>query len=228
VNWDANIAKVKRRINASDSMARAFSEVAAALDALNDSHTFFLPPTYTKRHDYGWQAQLIGDRCFVVRVKPGSDAEKKGLKQGDEVVALEGYTVSRGVFRKMEYVYNMLRPQNGLSLDLRDPAGKRRQLDIAAAEKETKRLTDLTGGTGDDIWDLVRQEENDENLGRARFAELSDAVAVLKFPGFHFSESEIDGMIGKARKHKALILDLRGNPGGSVETLRYLIGGFFE
>jgi carboxyl-terminal processing protease len=35
-------------------------------------------------------------------------------------------------------------------------------------------------------------------------------------------------MVGKARKHKALILDLRGNPGGSVETLKYLIGGCFE
>jgi C-terminal processing protease CtpA/Prc len=228
LNWDANIEEMKRRIKTSDSMARAYSEVAAALDALNDSHTFFLPPTYVKRHDYGWQAQVIGDRCFVIRVKPGSLAEKKGVKPGDELVALEGYTPDRGNFWKMEYVYNMLRPQNGLSLDLRDPAGQQRQVDVPATVKEMKRVTDLTGGTGDDIWELVRQDENDEHLGRARSAELSDDVMVLKFPGFHFNESEINSMIGKARKHKTLVLDLRGNPGGSVDTLTYLIGGFFD
>lgn len=35
-------------------------------------------------------------------------------------------------------------------------------------------------------------------------------------------------MIGKARKHDKLILDLRGNPGGSVETLKYLLGVVFD
>ncbi|HYK89710.1 MAG TPA: S41 family peptidase, partial [Acidobacteriota bacterium] len=53
-------------------------------------------------------------------------------------------------------------------------------------------------------------------------------VGILKFPGFFFSESEIDVMIGKARKHKVLVLDLRGNPGGSVDDLKYLIAGCFE
>jgi len=57
---------------------------------------------------------------------------------------------------------------------------------------------------------------------------LSDDVGVLKFPGFHFNQLEIDGMIGKARKYKALVLDLRSNPGGSVDTLKYLVAGFFE
>ena len=229
VDWDAKVEEMRQRINASESMTQAFSEVAAALDSLNDSHTFFVPPTYVKRHDYGWLAQVIGDRCFVVRVKPGSVAEKKGMKPGDELVALEGYTPNRGNFWKMEYVYNTLRPKNGLTLDLRDPAGKQRRLDVAATEKETKRVMDLTGmDNGNDMWDLIRQEESDQHLGRARFAELSDDVGILKFPEFDFTESEIEGMVGKARKHKALILDLRGNPGGSVETLKYLIGGCFE
>jgi carboxyl-terminal processing protease len=229
VNWDAKVEEMEQKIDATDSMNLALSKVAAALDSLNDSHTFFLPPAHAYRHDYGWQAQVIGDRCFVIRVRPGSDAEKKGVKPGDELVALNGFTPNRDNLWKMQYVFNTLRPQPALKLDLRDPAGKQRQVDVLTTVIEKKRVTDLTGGDGgNDIWDLIRQEQNAEHLGRDRFAELGDDVGILKFPGFFFSESEIDGMIGKARKHKALVLDLRGNPGGSVDTLKYLIAGFFE
>src|SRR5215469_2296337 len=35
-------------------------------------------------------------------------------------------------------------------------------------------------------------------------------------------------MINKARKYKAWIVDLRGNPGGSVETLKWFLGGIFD
>jgi C-terminal processing protease CtpA/Prc len=225
VNWDAKVEEMKQRINTSDSIPRALSEVAAALDALNDSHTFFLPPPHAYRHDYGWQAQMIGDRCFVLRVRPGSEAEKKGVKPGDELVGLNGFTPDRENFWKMQYVFNTLRPQPALRLDLRDPAGKQRQLDVAATVIEKKRIMDLTGN---DAWDMIREEESSEHLGRIRLSELGDDVAILKFPGFSFTESEIDGWIGKARKHKALVLDLRGNPGGSVDTLKYLIAGCFE
>ena len=229
VNWDAKVEEAKERIKASDSMNRALSEVAAALDALNDSHTFFVPPSHAYRHDYGWQAQNIGERCFVIRVRPGSDAEKKGVRPGDELVALNGFTPNRENFWKMQYVFNTLRPQAALRLALRDPAGKERQVDVATAMIEKKRVADLTGGGGGiDIFDLLRELEDAEHLGRARIAELSDDVGVLKFPGFYFSESEIEDMIGKVRKHKALVLDLRGNPGGGVDTLRYLIAAFFE
>ena len=94
---------------------------------------------------------------------------------------------------------------------------------------EKKRVVDLTGeGDAGDLWQLIRQEENADHLGRAQFAELNDDLGVLKFPGFYFDVSEIDAMIGKARKHKVLILDLRGNPGGSVDTLKDLIARFFE
>ena len=229
VNWDAKIEEMKQRIKTTDSMNRALSEIAAALDSLDDSHTFFLPPSHALHYDYGWQAQVIGDRCFILRVRPGSDAEKKGVKPGDELVALNGFTPNRDNLWKMQYVFNTLRPQPALRLDLRDPAGRQRQVEVVTTMIEKKRVTDLTAsGSDNDIWDLLRQEEDAEHLGRAQFAELNEDTGVLKFPGFHFNESEIENMIGKARKHKALVLDLRGNPGGSVDTLKYLIAGCFD
>ncbi len=66
------------------------------------------------------------------------------------------------------------------------------------------------------------------SLSRDRVVEMGDELVILKFPHFHFNELRIDSLIGKARKHRALILDLRGNGGGSEETLQYLLGGVFD
>ena len=63
---------------------------------------------------------------------------------------------------------------------------------------------------------------------RARYREYGDDLLVLKVPEFFFSASEVENMIGKARKHKSLIVDLRGNPGGAVDTLKYLLEGVFD
>jgi len=51
---------------------------------------------------------------------------------------------------------------------------------------------------------------------------------ILKLPAFMFDQDEIDKVMDKARKHQALVLDLRGNPGGAIETLKYVVGGIFE
>ena len=36
---------------------------------------------------------------------------------------------------------------------------------------------------------------------------------IWKMPWFYADSSELNALFGKARKHKTLILDLRGNPG---------------
>ena len=162
VNWDAQVETAKQRINSTDSMNRALSEVAAALDSLNDSHTFFLPPSHSNHYDCGWEAQMVGEHCLVTEVRPGSDAEKKGVRQGDELVALNGFTPSRDNLWKMEYVFRQLRPQPVLRLSLRDPGGKQRQMDATTTVVQNKRVKDLTGRSSDnDIWDLVREGERD-------------------------------------------------------------------
>jgi C-terminal processing protease CtpA/Prc len=172
---------------------------------------------------------MIGDRCFVTQVRPKSDAESKGLKSGDQLLAINGYKVNRDDLWKMQYVFSILRPQLALHLDLEDPSGVQQQVNVTAKMRQEKRVKDLTfGGGGNDIWDLVREGEAEEHLMRARYSAYGDQLLVVKLPAFFFSASEVEGMVGKFRKYPNLIIDLRGNPGGSVDTLKYLVGGTFD
>jgi len=51
---------------------------------------------------------------------------------------------------------------------------------------------------------------------------------VVKIPAFLAEDSKIDEVISRARHREALILDVRGNPGGSEELLLHLIAGIFS
>jgi C-terminal processing protease CtpA/Prc len=229
LDWDARVALAKQHIETRTSFNLAMSDIAAALDSLNDSHTFLLPPGHAYRLDYGVQYQIIGERCFVTRVRPKSDAEKKGVKPGDEILGINGYQVNRDDLWKMQYVYSVLRPQPGLHFMLQAPSGEQRQLDVLATVQQGKRVKDLTGGGGgQDLWDFVRDEETQEHLLRARYREYGNQISVVKLPAFFFTQNEVEDILGKARKHESLILDLRDNPGGSIDTLKYLTGSVFD
>lgn len=222
---EARFGAADAKIKEAESVGQVFGIIAQALIDLNDSHTFFLPPSRANRTEYGWQMQAVGDKVFVSAVKPGSDAEKKGLKTGDQILSVNGFEPSREELWKLIYMFYTLRPQPGLRLVLQNPEGQRRQLDVMANIKQGKLVTDLTG---QDIWDLVREAETEDRLNRQRYVEAGDKLLIWKMPSFAITEGEVDGMMGKVRKREALILDLRGNPGGYVKTLEWFTGYFFD
>jgi C-terminal processing protease CtpA/Prc len=225
VDWDANVRETKEKIDKATSLNMALSHIAAALDRLHDSHTFFVPPPRPYFHDYGFQMQMIGDRCYATHVRPGSDAEAKGLKAGDEILNVNGYTPTRDDFWRLDFIFRILRPQPGLRLKIRQVSGSESQVDVAAKIVEHPLTRDLSGNG---IFDYIREMENQAHSVRVRYVERADDLLIVKLPEFLPSFSEADSMIGKMKKHKGVILDLRGNPGGSEEMLQTLLGGVFE
>ncbi len=226
IDWTAKVSEAKERIDKSQSMDEAFFEVAVALDAFNDSHTFFVPPVWAYRHEYGWQAQMVGDRCYIVRVRPQSDAEMKGVKPGDQLLAVNGFVPGRQNFERMQYLFNILRPQPVLRIRISTPARVERQIDVKAKMTPLKQVVNLTGQSTD-IWNLILEMQNESHRMRARDIEMED-VMILNLPHFLFSEAQVESMLAKVRGRKALILDLRGNRGGSVEILKRLLSGMFD
>jgi carboxyl-terminal processing protease len=216
----------EEKIKGATSLGQIFGIIAQALIDLDDSHTFFLPPGRSYNTEYGWQMQIIGDKCYVVAVKSGSDAEAKGLREGDEIYTIDGFEPARENFWKIQYTYRALRPRPGMRLVVIKPDGKSQQLDVKAKVQQEKRVVDLTQGL--DIDELIRESENEDRLHRHRYTEMGENLFIWKMPQFDMPKEKVDEFVDKFRKRKALVLDLRGNHGGYEETLLRLLSNFFD
>jgi C-terminal processing protease CtpA/Prc len=225
VDWDAKVREAKKNIDAADSLNGAVSEIAALLDNLNDSHTSFYPPPRTTTHDYGFRMEMIGEHCFVTRVDSGSDAERKGLKPGNEILAVNDQPVSRKTIWRIQYIYDVLRPQPGLRLTLADTGSQPRKLEVIATIRAS---TLIKYFQHQGINQIVRDSDNSHHARQARYFEKGDDLLVVKIPMFAFSAEEADHIIGNMRKHKGVVLDLRGNHGGFTGPLDLLLDGNFQ
>lgn len=228
VNLDETFKAADEKINQATSNGQVFGIIAQAVRSLNDSHTSFRPPQRALRVSYDWQIQMIGDHCYIMAVKPGTDAEAKGLKAGDILHVMDGYKVTRENFELLNYLYNALQPQPALSLVVQSPGEGPRKVDFKASTRQGKKALDLTTDTGGDYWDLVREEQEFDRLYEHRFKGFGDDLFIWKMPQFDMPVLQVNEFMQKTTKYKTLILDLRGNPGGYVETLLRLIGDLFE
>jgi carboxyl-terminal processing protease len=219
VDLPALVAGAEAEMRSATSEIMTFGVLARLVSGLEDSHTFFVPPAPAGAIDYGWTPRIIGERCFVVDVRPGSAAAARGLRVGDEVVAIEGVAPSRARLWPTLHLARLLRPQSDLVLTLRGADGARRDLTV-----EGKVLAGGPEVNFHEYLDTLKQKL------RARVSSrLADADGVLiwKLTSFEKRGSDIrDGVI-RARRHRAVVVDLRGNGGGDADALRRFAGAFF-
>jgi carboxyl-terminal processing protease len=225
LDWKARYKKYSAMIDNAHNLGEGFRIVAAFLSGLKDTHTFFDPPGRAASFDTGYRFALVGDAWFITQVRPKSDAEAK-MHIGDQVVTVDGFNANRNDFNDLQYFLNALAPQASTQFDLRSPAGEERQVVVNSAVKPHMRVLDLRTH-GQDYNDLVRQEENEEHATRSRVIEKGDA-AIWKLQQFDVDIREVEKEISIARKHKTLILDLRGNPGGYTDSLQWIVGSLFD
>src|ERR1700759_504380 len=112
LDLDARFQLAAEKMEQATTGGQVFGIIAQAVLDLNDSHTMFIPPAHGEVAVYGWRMKMIGDACYVTAVAPGSDAEAKGLKAGDQVLALDGNEPTRDTMWKMYYYYYALRPKS--------------------------------------------------------------------------------------------------------------------
>lgn len=225
IDIEARFKAAFEEIQKAASGEQIFGSIAQTLIDLNDSHTFFIPPRRVNRTEYGFSMQAIGENIFISAIKPGSDAEKKGLKIGDQALSVNGLKSSRKELWKLTYLFYTLRPQPGLRLGLQDHEGKQRQLDVMANIIQGKLLNDLNT---QDRNTILREAEDESRRYRQRYTQIGNDLFIWKMPSFELSESEADRVMGKVIKCSTLILDLRGNPGGYVRSLEWFAGYFFD
>jgi carboxyl-terminal processing protease len=221
LNLDERFKIAEQKMDKAESLSQTYGIIAQAVMELEDSHTNFYPPARTILVNYGWRMQMIGDKCFVILVKPKSEAEKVGLKVGDEILKVEGFKPTRKDMWKMNYYFNALSPRAGLNVLVKSPSDKEpRELNVPAKVTQLKSVLS--------IGDLIRESE--VNSGRRvenRFAKSGNTI-VWKMPTFVIDPDSVSGLINEVRNYNNLILDLRGNGGGYVVTLEQLAGYFVD
>jgi C-terminal processing protease CtpA/Prc len=228
IDFDQHFKAAEARLEQATSLGHGMGIIAQALLDFDDSHLFFFPPNRTSTVDYGWVMQMVGNDCYIVAVRSGSDADKKGLTRGTRVLAIEGHRPTRQTLWKMEYHFYSLSPRAGLRVAVQIPGHPPRELDVLARVTQGKRVIDLSDAAGMDMDQLIREAERDARVASHRFLRIGSTV-VWKMPGFDYGPDELDTtateIIGSAN---SLILDMRGNPGGYTKTLERLASRLFD
>jgi C-terminal processing protease CtpA/Prc len=226
IDIEARFKKAEQRLDEVTSTGQAFAVIAQTLVDFNDSHLVFYPPATTVSAQYGFQISMVGDKAYITRIKPKSDAEKKGLQVGDQVLAVEGFRPSRSELWKLNYFYYALSPRKRVKLSvLHRGSTTPTDLDVEAKLKKRNRSVDFENNL--DFNEMIRESEDAASRAGHYFATVGDTV-VWRMLSFVYEPAQAAQLMdSRVKKSETLILDLRGNGGGLVDTLERLAGKFF-
>jgi C-terminal processing protease CtpA/Prc len=221
IDLDARFKDAEQQVKQAVNRDQLILIVAQTMLELNDSHTFFVPPSRAARFEYGWEMQMVGDKAFVTAVKPKSDAEAKGLKVGDLIISVDGYPPSRDNLWKMYYRYYALMPTLSIKFVVQSPGDP--------AAREVAVLAKIQKGANVVNWRdiFIRFLREHGDVEKDRYAEFGNDLLVWRMNSFD-DPDHMNAIMNKAQKFKSLIIDLRGNLGGYTDALSRLLGALFD
>ena len=121
VDLDFVFGQAKERMKNANTRDELMVILAQTTLAFDDSHTFFVPPSRSANVEYGWRLSMFGNGCYVSGIKPKSDAEAKGLKIGDRVLAIDGFKPTRENLWQMYYRYYSIKPSSRVRFTVQSP-----------------------------------------------------------------------------------------------------------
>ena len=225
VDLDVQLKSSRAAIKTYRNDTELVSILANALKPLHDSHTFFIPPAYEQAIDYGFEIRFYGDEAIVTKVKAGSSAEQVGLRPGDVVRSIDGQPLTRATFNELAYEYFMVAPRDRVRLIVSTVSGATKQLVVATRIEQG--AFDTRAGWGTEI--RIRLYEDSLAKEYAHVSgPVTDKVFLWRMTAFNLSNGEIGKIIEKARKCESMVIDLRGNAGGSIKVLQKVVSYLFS
>lgn len=141
----------------------------------------------------GLDVTLMGRDVVVITALAGSPAQRAGLQHGDLVLAIDDWPVDSS-----ELLDTVSR--------LRGPAGTRIRLDVLRAEQTLR-------------FDLMREQLTRQSVA---YHGLGQRIGYLQISQFHErTEAQVRAALNQLRASgddAALVLDLRNNPGGVLDS----------
>ena len=191
-----------------------FAAMQGLMASLGDPHTMFLPPRAaeafsedTRANFSGIGARLQADPlgAVVVSVFEEGPANTAGMKAGDTIAAVDGKVVAG---KAIDDIVSKIKGPEGTSVVLRL----------------------LRKGQNQPLELKIRRARVVTPTVESKFFESSQVgyVAVAQFS--EPTAQQFDRAIAKLEKHtlKGLVIDLRGNPGGLLETAAEMLSRFGE
>jgi C-terminal processing protease CtpA/Prc len=216
---DSAQAEIKR----ADSDQERAHAIERYLMRFDDSHTFFVSPRRIRLSDFHLGLRFSGDAAFVVRVDEGSAASAAGLRAGDEIVTFNGQPLTRASYYRVVTDFLATHPIKPLDLTVRAVDRSQSQVSLIADTTEIYRIK------GAAFRKLISQHRDSSKLATSHVqATIADSVFLWRLPQFRHDDGGIDDVMKRVRKHSVLVLDLRGNGGGSIETLTKLVSHFAD
>jgi carboxyl-terminal processing protease len=178
--------------------------ICGACDALDDFTSYLTPDKLEDLYamidgnfvGLGVELKLDKEGLRLIGVIRGGPAWEAGLKVGEVIVKVNGRSVK------------------GLTLD--EAANRLQGTEGTTVELEVQR----PDGTNRALR-LVRRHVEVESVTGGKLVDLAQGIAYLRLSGFQkTSTEELDQAIGALSRQgmKALVLDLRGNPGGLLNV----------
>jgi len=155
----------------------------------------------------GIQFQIYRDTILVVAPIPGGPSDDVGIRAGDKIVKINGKNAT-GKEINNKYVRDHLRGKKGTKVD------------VSIKRNGRKKLIDFT---------ITRDEIPLHSVDASYM--LSERIGTIKVS--RFSKTTLDEFKEAIKKLRdkgmeELILDLRGNPGGYLQTARDLADQFLD
>ncbi len=221
VDWAAVQARYRQRVLQAPDDEAYWAELNRMVGELRDAHTRVLSPmdlkaTRMQRGFHGVSIEPHDGRWWVSGVAGQMQGWLLGVRPGQEVLAVDGQPVAAWWGQQLAQTPGSSTPRAQQLLVNRalnrGPVGGERSLALRGSDGQTRELA-------------LRIDPG--FLAEVRAHRLADGTGYLRFNGFQPAlATELRAAIEYLADSERLVLDLRGNPGGSQALTMQLLGWF--
>jgi C-terminal peptidase prc len=221
LDWRGLTDEARNRIEKTESELDMYIAIYALTEQLKDSHTAFIPPIRTRSYYYGFDVKAFGDEIRIYDLKKDGPAARVGLQLGDRVWTINQYAVGRHTLDLVMFYFRVLNPWPVMKIAY--SRGEQAARTVVQIEAEVKQRPVLTRHITMHELILEMQSQKEEFY----YNTYDDEIGFVGMPSFLPGTGFFQKLIRKIKKPRAVIIDLRGNIGGSLDSLTY-VTGFFQ